>query len=387
MEFSNPITLFGSAYSRHGDRPFGMKLRDRLHHLYIIGQTGTGKSTLLRNLARQDAVLGTGFCLIDPHGDLAEDLAAQLEGISTAPVFHWRLADPNCPYGYNPLAYVAAEFRPLVTSGLIEALRKQWEDAWGVRMEHLLRFATLALLDRPGSTLQDILPMFLDTKFRAEVLHHVRDPQIRHFWTVEYPSMNYKTTTDGLAPIANKLGAFLAHPLIRRAVCEPAEPLRFRRIMDEGGILIVDLAAGRVGADNANVLGGLIVSNMMNAAFSRYSLPEAERRSFLLYVDEFHAFTTSAFAGMLSEVRKYGVGVTLAHQYILQADREIFEAIMGNVGSLFTFRIGAIDAPLISTQFHGVGERDLTALGNHAGFAQIMVDGVRTKAFSVRTWG
>ena len=236
--------------------------------MFVIGQTGTGKSSLLFSMALQDFRQGQGFCLIDPHGDLAQLVSKNADLTQ----LYWDVSDPESPYGYNPLTYVTAEYRPLVASGLIETLKKQWSDAWGARMEHLLRYSLLALLERPNSTLQDVMPMFLDKDFRNQVIASISDIQVRSFWTTEFPAMNYRTAVDGVAPIANKLGAFLAHPVVRKSLCEPLEPLRFRKIMDEGKVLIVNLAKGRLGADTANVLGGLIVSSIANAAYSRQNL-------------------------------------------------------------------------------------------------------------------
>lgn len=383
MGFSSKgITLLGLAYSRYGDRAFGIRLRDRLSHLYIIGQTGTGKSTLLRNLAKQDAKSALGFCLIDPHGDLARALHQDLRRQH----IYWEVADPNCSYGYNPISRSSETFRPLVCSGLIDALKKQWSDAWGVRMEHLLRYAILALLEQPRADLRDIVRLFIDRDFQRLVVSRITDEQVRFFWREEYNAMSYKTSVDGVAPIANKLGAFLANPLVRTAVCEPKTPLRFRRIMDGGNILIVNLAKGRLGADISNVLGGLIAASIMNAAFTRHEQPEAGRRPFMFYVDEFHSFTTSAFAAMLAEVRKYGLGVTLAQQHIVQAERPVFEAIMGNVGSILAFRVGALDAPLLCAQFGDLTVSDLTNLPNYRAFMQLMIDGEKTKPFTITAW-
>jgi len=381
MQKKNPVTRLGLAYSRYGNFPFGIRLRDRLMHLYIIGQTGTGKSTLLGNLARQDAAHGLGFCLVDPHGDLATGLHGTLD----APHLYWNVADPVSPFGYNPLTRVSAPLRPLIASGLIETLKKQWADAWGVRMEHLLRYAVLALLEQPSADIRDIIRLYVDKAFRRQVVARLVDEQVLQFWTQEFPNMNYQTAIDGVAPIANKLGAFLAHPVVRKAICAPEKPLRFRRLMDEGEILIVDLAKGRLGADTANVLGGPIVSSIMNAAFSRHDLPEAARRPFMLHVDEFHNFTTGVFAGMLAEARKYGLGVTLAHQHIVQAEREVFEAVLGNAGSLMAFRLGAADAPFIARQLLDIAERDLLTQPNHCAVVQLMVDGEKTRAFSAET--
>jgi len=377
------IIPLGIAYHRYGDRTFGIRAADRLHYLYLIGQTGAGKSTMLLNLALHDARAGNGFCLIDPHGDLALSLHEHIN----RPHHYFAVGDPTCPLGYNPLAPAPRSLRPLVASNLIETLKKQWGDAWGARMEHLLRYAILALLDQPEADIRDIVRLYVDKEFRRGVVAGIKDEQVRSFWTTEFPNMNYMTASDGVAPIANKLGAFLAHPLIRRAVCEPAQPLHFRQIMDQGEVVIVNLAKGRIGTDMANVMGGLIVSAIMHAAFSRGIHPTAPRRPFTLYVDEFPAFTTSAFASLLPEARKYGLALTLAHQYVSQVERPIFDAVLGNVGSLISFRVGANDAPIIATQIGGdVEAADLTALPNHHAYGQLLIDGQKSPPFSMQTW-
>lgn len=331
-------------------------------------------------MMKQDLAHGQGFCLIDPHGDLAEAVRAGVDGEHV----YWNAADPDCPYGYNPVTYVTSEYRPLVASGLIETLKKQWSDAWGARMEHLLRYSLLALLERPHSSLQDIMPMFLDKHFRSSVIVQITDPQVKQFWTTEFPSMNYKTAADGVAPIANKLSAFLAHPIIRKAVCGPEQPLRFRQIIDEGKPLIINLAKGKLGADVANILGGLIVSTLALAAYSRQDQPEHERRPYFLYIDEFHSFITAAFADMLSELRKYKLGLVLAHQHTSQIDNNVMDAVLGNVGTLMSFRVGATDAALLTKQF-GIDvpdPRDLVGLANHEMFIKMMIIGVQSKPFS-----
>lgn len=371
--------ILGMAYRRYdAAAPFGIATRDRLQHLYIIGQTGTGKSTLLQNLAWQDAKCGTGFCLIDPHGDLAETLHQKL-GV---PHLYWEVADPTCPLGYNPLAKVSAQYRPLVASGLIETLKKQWPDAWGVRMEHILRFTILALLEQPQADLRDILRVLTDKSFRRQVVDRVTDEQVRFFWRVEFAALNYQGSADGVSPIANKLGGFLAQPLVRTALCEPAQLLRFRNIMDTGQILIVNLSKGRLGADITNILGGLITSSLMHAASTRHSLPEAARRPFFLYVDEFPNLTTKSFAGMLSEARKYRLGLILAHQHLSQTDTEVSDAIFGNVGNLVAFRVGAKDAPLLARMLPPLTAFDLQNQPNHRANVQVMNRGERLAAFS-----
>lgn len=374
----NSVTMIGTAYSRYGNKPFGIRLKDRMQHIYILGQTGTGKSTLLYHLMREDLRQGHGFCLIDPHGDLANQIAKACP--ETAHI--WNVADPDCPYGYNPLTRVSDKYRPLIASGLIDTLKKQWADAWGARMEHILRYALLALLEQRSTNLKDIMRLFLDKAFRSEVIARVSDDQVRQFWTQEFPSMNYKTAFDGVAPIANKLGAFLAHPVVRRALTEPEEPLRFRKIMDEGHILIVNLAKGQLGGDIANVLGGMILSGFAHAAFSRHTIPETDRRPFFLHVDEFHAFTTAALADMVSELRKYGLSLTLANQYLGQIQPEVLDALLGNVGTLLTFRVSPRDALIISRHMDTPEPQNLIALPNHQIFVRLIVDGTRSKVFT-----
>ena len=380
MELS--FTPLGIAGHQYGDRPFGIRHADRMHHLYVIGQTGTGKSTFLLNLALHDARAGRGFCLIDPHGDLALALHQHL----TVPHYYFDVADPACRLGYNPLTRVHRSLRPLVTSGLIETLKKQWADSWGARMEHLLRYAILALLDQPQADIRDIVRLYVDKEFRRGVIARIGDEQVRNFWTVEFPNMNYMNAIDGVAPIANKLGAFLANPVVRRAVCEPEEPLRFRQIMDRGEVVVVNLAKGRLGTDMANVMGGLIISTVMLAAFSRHGSEEKARQPFMLHVDEFPSFTTEAFASLLPEARKYGLSLTLAHQHVSQMERSIFDAVLGNAGTVIAFRVGAQDAPEISRQLGDVLPIDLIRLPNHRAYVQLMIDGQKSHPFSMRTW-
>ena len=375
------VTTLGLAHRNYGDLPFGSRQPDRLMHCYVLGQTGTGKSTLLANMVLQDTAAGRGLCLIDPHGDLARDLAQRLGSRA----LFWEVADPISTLGYNPLTRTSPQLRPLVASGLIETLKKQWPDAWGVRMEHLLRQALLALLDQPRADLRDILQLFLDRSFRQAALIHVADEQVRQFWTQEYPAMNYKTAADGFAPIANKLGAFLAHPVVRRALCEPEEPIRFRALMDEGRILLVSLSKGQLGAEIADVLGGLLTSSLVHAAFTRTSIEQSVRRPFFLYIDEFHSFTTETIADLLSETRKYGLGLILAQQHMQQTSDAVLSSILGNCGTMIAFRVGASDAGKVASQL-GLSDRTpLITQPNHRAHVRLMIDGAPSRAFSMTT--
>ena len=386
--FIDPITYLGKTNGRKPQQTFGIYQSDRLFHQYIIGQTGTGKSTLLLNMIKQDIDAGRGFCLIDPHGDLAEAASRCLDtnGI------YWKPSNPNCKVGYNPLTYVAEEYRPLVASGIIETLKQQWSDAWGVRMEHILRFTLLALLSRPNSTLADIIPMATKKGFRTQVLKHVTDEEVLKFWKDEFPNMNYKNAFDGVAPIANKLGAFMSNPNVRKSLCEPEQPLRFRKLMDDGTPLIVNLSKGKLGTDVSNVIGGLIVSSFTNAAYSRSNIREQRRRPYFLYVDEFHSFTTEAFASALSEMRKFHLGLILSSQFASQIKTKVFEAIIGNIGTIVCFRIGAREAPLMSKQLgrhpsypEYIAAHRLTELSNYQAFLRLMVRSSISNVFKAKT--
>ena len=383
--FIEPITILGETLGRKASKRFGIYQSDRLFHTYIIGQTGTGKSTLLLNMIKQDIEAGRGFCLIDPHGDLAEAASNYLDtnGI------YWKPSNPDCKVGYNPLTYVAEEYRPLVASGIIETLKQQWSDAWGVRMEHILRFTLLALLSRPNSTLADIISMATNKSFRTQVLKHVTDEEVLKFWKDEFPNMNYKNAFDGVAPIANKLGAFMSNPNVRKAVCNPEQPLRFRKLMDEGKPLIVNLSKGQLGSDVSNVLGGLIVSTFGNAAYTRVNIREQRRRPYYLYVDEFHSFTTGAFASGLAEFRKYRLALIMASQTTTQYSSKILESILGNVGTIICFRVGAKDAPILSKQLgrhpslpEHIAVYKLTELPNFRTFTRLLIQGNVSKVFS-----
>lgn len=377
--FTKHHAVLGLAYQRYkSPQPFAIAGADRLQHLYIVGQTGTGKSTLLLNLTHQDARQGTGFCLIDPHGDLAEALHRDL----IMPHHYWDVSDPACPLGYNPLAKVSAIHRPLVASGLIETLKKQWPDAWGARMEHILRFTLLALLETQDADLRDVLKMLTYQGYRRQVVDKITDDQVRFFWKTEFPKLHHQGSADGMTPIANKFGGFLAQPAVRTALCEPKEPLRFRNIMDTGQILIVNLAKGRLGSDITNILGGLITSSIMHAATTRHGLPEAARRPFFLYVDEFPNLTTKSLAGMLSEARKYRLGLVLAHQHLSQTDNDVSDAIFGNVGNLVAFRVGSKDAPIIQRMLQPFSSQDLQNQPNHRAAVQVMQRGERLAPFS-----
>jgi type IV secretory pathway TraG/TraD family ATPase VirD4 len=383
---SNDVSYFASTNFRNDQRVFGIRQSDRLFHLHLIGKTGTGKTTLIETLVAQDLHGGRGFCLIDPHGDLADRLFARVLTGQRERVSYMNVPNPSQPFGYNPLRYVRPERRSLAASGLMEAFKNIWADAWGVRMEHVLRNALLLLLEQPSATLPDVLRLFTDDAFRRQLAKAATNEQVRTFWLEEYEGYPLRYRAESVAPIQNKVGAFLADPLLYRVLVNPERDISFRRIMDEGGGVIINLAKGKIGEDSASLLGSLLVTTIGLAAFSRADLPEAERRPFFLYIDEFQAFTTRFIADMASELRKYRVGLILAHQHLDQLEPDIRHAVFGNVGTLISFRVGPKDAMILAREFQDVFEPiDLLNLANFDIYLRLMIDGAPSQPFSGTT--
>lgn len=374
-------TTFHRRYVR-----FGFLQVDRMAHTYVIGKTGVGKSSLLRVLAQGDLVAGRGLALIDPHGDLAEDLYTAATPAERERIVYLDTPDLAQPYGYNPLRRVRSDRIPLAASGLLETFRKLWPLAWGVRMEHVLRNSLYALLERDGSTLPDILRLYSDKTFRKGLVREIKNPVVRRFWTDEFEKYQDRQRAEAVAPIQNKLGALLADPRLYRILAEPAVDLRLRGLMDDGKVLLVNLAKGRIGEDAATLLGGLLVSTLGLAALSRAELTPSARRPFFLYVDEFQSFTTLAFANMAADLRKYGTGLILANQHLEQLEPAIRHAVLGNAGTLISFRVGSEDARLLAQEFQPTfGVEDLINLPNRHFYIRLMIEGAPSQPFSART--
>ena len=375
------ISYFAQTNHRNHRVPFGIKLPDRLLHMYVVGQTGVGKSTLLETLAWQDFQAGRGFSLVDPHGDLVSQLAERMLAAAPERVVYLNACDPGLPYGYNPLRRVRADKVPLAVSGLLETLKKLWPDAWGVRMEHLLRNSLYALLERDGSTLPDILRLFSDDDYRKAVVGGIGNEVVKRFWKDEFEAYPARLRAEACAPIQNKLGALLANPTLRRILVQPDIDLHFRKLMDDGTILLVNVSKGRLGAECSLLLGSLVVSTLGLAAFSR---AESDARPpYFLYLDEFHNFTTLMLANMMSELRKYGLGLVLAHQFLQQLEPEIRHAVLGNAGTILAFRVGPEDATLLADAFQPqFGVLDLLSLPNRSIYLKLMIDGAPSAPFS-----
>jgi hypothetical protein len=386
MDTNDAPSFFARTNFRNNRRLFGIRQADRLAHMYVVGKTGTGKSTLFETLMRTDLHVGNGFALLDPHGDLVERVRAAVPPERRDDLIYFNVPDTPRVLGFNPLAPAPTAARPLVASGLLQAFKKIWADSWGPRMEHILRNALLTLLDQPEATLADVLRLFNESTFRRQALAHVESPAVRDFWVNEYEQYFWRLRAEAIAPIQNKVGAFLAHPTLNRILTQPRSSFDLRAIMDEGRILLVNLAKGRLGEDAASLLGALLVAHIGSAGLSRATSPEETRRDFFLYLDEFHAFTTQSLAAMLSELRKYRVGMVLAHQYLGQLEPEILEAILGNVGTMVCFRVGPADAEILARELYPyLSPTDLTNLPNHAIYLRLMIEGAVSPPFSAET--
>lgn len=380
------ISYFARANFRNQGTPVGIKQTDRLSHMYVIGKTGTGKSTLLETLAIQDIAQGRGMMLIDPHGDLAERIVGGIPPARRNGVIYFNVPDAHQPFGYNPLRHVREDKIPLAASGLMEAFKKMWPDAWGVRMEHVLRNALLTLLEQPDATLPDMLRLLHDKTYRSGVVARLANDQVRRFWEDEYDHYPPRLRAEAIAPIQNKVGAFLADPTLRRILSSSERPLHFRRAMDDGKVVIVNLARGQLGEDTASLLGALLVTTAALAAFSRAETPAAERRPFFVYLDEFQSFTTRSLATMTAELRKYGIGVVASHQYLTQVEPPVIDAVLGNAGTVIAFRLGPRDALAIAGEFQPkFSPTDLVNLPNHHIYLKLMIDGAPSQPFSAVT--
>ncbi len=383
---SQDINFFAETNFRHGKMKFGIKTDDRRRHMYVIGKTGMGKSTLLENMIIQDIQAGHGVCVIDPHGDLVEKIVDFIPNSRVNDVVYFNPADLDFPIAFNVLENVHESERHLVVSGLIGVFKKIWADSWGPRLEYVLHHAISALLEYPGSTLLGIMRILVDKSFRNRVIEKVTDPVVKSFWVDEYSKYPDRFQSEAIAPIQNKVGRFLSSALVRNILGQVKSSFNMRQIMDEQKILLLNLAKGRVGEDNSALLGAMMITKIQLAAMSRVNIPENERKDFYLYVDEFQNFATESFAGILSEARKYRLDLTIAHQYIEQVEENVQAAVFGNVGTLVAFRVGATDAEFLEKEFFPTfTQTDLVNLTKFEIYLKLMIDGVASEAFSATT--
>jgi energy-coupling factor transporter ATP-binding protein EcfA2 len=383
------ITYFAKTDARGSLVPFGIKAKDRQRHMYVVGKTGMGKSTLLENMAAQDILNGEGMAFIDPHGSAAEVLLEYIPEHRINDVVYFAPFDMDHPIAFNVMEDVGEDKRHLVVSGLMSTFKKIWVDAWSARMEYILTNALLALIEYPDTTLLSVNRMFADKGYREKVVDYIKDPAVKSFWVDEFASYTDRYIAESVPSIQNKIGQFTGNPLIRNIIGQPHSSFDIRKMMDEKKILIMNLSKGLIGETNANLLGSMLTTRIYLAAMSRADLPVHVMKTmpnFYFYVDEFQSFANSTFANILSEARKYHLNLIIAHQYIAQMEEEVRDAVFGNVGTTVTFRVGPFDAEVLETVFtpHFLAA-DLVNLGFAQIYLTLMIDGVGSQPFSAQT--
>jgi hypothetical protein len=385
----NKITYFAETDARNKKVKFGIKDEDRLRHVYSIGKTGMGKSTMLENMAIQDIQNGNGMAFLDPHGKTADLLLDYIPEHRIKDVIYFAPFDTEFPISFNVMEDVGPDKRHLVVSGLMSAFEKIWVDAWSARMAYILQNTLAALLEYPGATMLGINRMLSDKTYRQKVVDNVTDPTVKSFWVDEFAKYTDRYAQEATPAIQNKVGQFTSNPLIRNIIGQPNSTFDIRKIMDEKKILIVNLSKGLVGENNANLLGSMIVTKIYLAAMSRADCNPAELKklpNFYLYVDEFQSFANKSFADILSEARKYKLGLNITHQYIEQMEDEVRAAVFGNVGTMVAFRVGSFDAEVLEKEFAPVFTmEDIVNLGFVQIYLKLMIDGVASQPFSATT--
>jgi len=381
------VVILGRTLFRDDRRPVGLANEDRRRHLYLVGKTGMGKTTLLQNMLVSDMQSGRGLCLIDPHGDLADSITALVPSHRTNDVILFDAGNRDQIVGFNPLACHDATRIDQVTSGAVSAMKKLY-DSWGPRLEDTLRNAVYAIVER-GGNLMSVMQLLGEKPYREQVVPMIRDQVVRSFWLYEFASWSDNYRTEAVAAIQNKLRPFVVNSTIRAIVTHPNPAIDFRRIMDDGKVLIVNLSKGRLGEDNSTLLGALLVTSIQQAAMTRADIPETDRRDFSLYVDEFQNFTTGSFASVLSEARKFRLSLIVAHQYLSQLDDETSDAVFGNVGSIVAFQVGSDDAQRLAEQigkYPGqIAPENLSGLPKYTAYVRLLIDGMPSKPFSMQT--
>lgn len=384
------ITYFARTNFRSTNDIFGIKRKDRRQHMYVLGKSGTGKSVLLSNLIIQNIQNGEGVCVVDPHGELVEDILHLIPEHRAKDVIYFNPADPDFHIGFNVMQLEDPKYKHLVASGLMGIFTKIWANAWSSRMEYILNNAILALLDTPNTTMLGIQRMLVDKDYRQMIINNLKDPVVKAFWIHEYEQWRDQFRNEAIAPIQNKVGQFLSTSIIRNVVGQQKSTIDIFKIMNEGKIFLVNVSKGRIGEDNSALLGGMIITKLQLAAMERVRIPEEERKDFYLYVDEFQNFATNSFANILSEARKYRLNLIIAHQYTAQLETKdgtsVRDAVFGNVGTMVIFRVGADDAEFLEKEFEPeFTAQDLVNLPNYHIYLKLMIDGVTSRPFSAST--
>ncbi|MDP2695957.1 MAG: type IV secretion system DNA-binding domain-containing protein [bacterium] len=384
------VTYFGKTDFRNAERLFGIKRKDRRQHMYIIGKTGTGKSVLINNLILQDISNGDGVCVVDPHGELVEGVLSSIPKSREKDVIYFNPSDTEFPIGFNVLELPDHRYKHLVASGLMGIFTKIWSNVWSARMEYILNNAILALLDTPNTTLLGIPRLLVDKSYRQTIVGNLKDPVVKAFWVNEYEQWQDKFRNEAIAPIQNKVGQFLSTAIVRNVVGQSKSTINIFDMMNSQKIFLVNVSKGRIGEDNAALLGAMIITKVQLSAMERVRIPEEDRRDFYLYVDEFQNFATDSFASVLSEARKYRLNLIIAHQYIGQLvtdmSTKVKDAVFGNVGTMITFRVGAADAEFLEKELEPEFMiQDIVNLPNYRIYLKLMVDGVTSRPFSAAT--
>jgi type IV secretory pathway TraG/TraD family ATPase VirD4 len=385
MHDLKPFTPIGQTNFRDHSRVFGIKPADRLHHIFCLGKTGMGKSHLLINMAADDMRKGYGICVLDPHADTVKSLLSRVPEHRKKDVIYFDVTNRNSLPAFNPLADVPDHQRQLVASEMITTFKRLFSDAWGSKLEYVLRFAITTLLEYPGATLLEISTLLTDASFRAQVLQHVQNPYAKSFWLNEYSLYSASMQASTVQPILNKVGVLLANDTLR-GIFGQQQGISFEQCMNGQKIVLVNLSKGEIGEDVATVLGSFIITSIQNAAMRRASIPITERRRFYVFIDEAQHFVSTSFAAMLPQVRKFGLGLFLANQHLDQLEADTRSAILANFGTLIVFRVGLEDAKVMERLFYPVfAYDDFVSLPKYHIYLKLLIDGAESKGFSAVT--
>ena len=385
MQEPKPFTPIARTNWRNENVLFGIKPKDRLQHIYCLGKTGAGKSTLLINMALDDIYKGHGVCIIDPHGDTVSAILERIPAHRMGDVVRFDATKLESLPAYNPLHGIPEHQRQLVASEMVQTFKKMFVDSWGNKLEYILRFCILTLLDYPEGTLLDIHALLIDRHFRAKVLQHTKNPYVIDFWTKEYALYTPNIQAATILPILNKIGVLLANDTLR-GIFGQQQSISLAECMNGNKILLCNLSKGIIGEDISTVLGSFLTTGIQTTAMRRTSVPETERTPFYLFVDEAHNYLSASFATMLSEIRKFSVGLFITHQYLDQLEPDVKSAILGNVGTLICFRLSLSDSKVMEKEFYPVFDyEDFMNLNNHHIYVKLLIDGTVSRPFSATT--
>lgn len=377
------VTYFAEINYRNQKRKFGIRKKDRRYHMYLVGKTGVGKSTLLLNMVKQDMQNNEGLAILDPHGDLIEKSLEFIPETRFKDLVYLNPIDIKQPLYFNPLEVSNPSESHLVVSSLISVFKKIWADSWGPRLEYILRNALATLVEFSGTTLLHLQKILQDRDFRMDLVTRLQNEQLKNFWLKEFERYSPYLQQEAVSPIQNKIGQFLNNPILREILSRPQSSFNLREIMDSGKILLINLSKGKIGEDSVSLLGSMLITKIALTALSRQDISEDKRKDFYLYVDEFQSFATSSFVDILSEARKYHLNLILSHQFLNQIDEKVRSAILGNVGTLISFKVGVEDGKLLSEEFYPVfNQEDLLNLPCYSIYLKLMINGKTSKPFS-----